>query len=125
MQNKFKAHAPILSIVLSMLAVGYTFAANVVVIPLAAEPGISGYEIVKQDHITPISEGQVVIVNALCPEGKKVLGGGSAVTRGTEIVSSNPFESNGRSGWSVTRKELVFTLFSIRMSTYAICAKVT
>ena len=37
MKNKFKAHAPILSIVLSLLAVGYSFAANVVVIPLAAD----------------------------------------------------------------------------------------
>ena len=47
-----------------------------------------------------------------------------------EILNQWPWraaalEQISPAGWSVTRKELVFTLSSIRMSTYAICAKVT
>ena len=61
-------------------------------------PGISGYEIVMGPTVTGKPGGRVDS-DAVCPEGKKVIGGGATVFGPSEVYSSAP---DSDAAWRVT-----------------------
>lgn len=94
-----------------LLAAAAVSAGAVALAALAAVPSgyadVTGYEIVWQ-RSADISAGQVADAVALCPTGKRALGGGfgaggpSVVIR---VFSSVPTEpSLNRNGWQITAK---------------------
>jgi hypothetical protein len=88
-------------------------------------PGVSGYEIVLDG--TPFDDDERKRAFADCPEGKKVLGGGSFLANSTPdqggifVTESGP-EANG-GGWSVEAEQFVGGN-PWGLTAYAICAAV-
>ena len=122
MINSIKARTPVLALILFVFAIGYTFAEKVVVIPLAGDVGISGYEIVINTvEINPSSQAEYY-VGVDCPAGKKVLGGGGRPFGNTFVIAeSSPRENHG---WGVSWYELVDSTTPANVNVFAICAKV-
>jgi hypothetical protein len=80
--------------------------------------GISGYEIVT--NVIQISAATVNQYDAVCPTGKRVLGGGVQVTDSAATIFGT--EPNGQTGW---RGEVYNpTPRNATMTVYAICANV-
>ena len=64
-------------------------------------PGISGHEIVRGPTVTSDEPGARVDSEAVCPEGKKVIGGGATVFGPSQVYSSAPV-SHRDDTWRVT-----------------------
>jgi hypothetical protein len=87
--------------------------------------GVSGYVVVvtPEDNATTIPKGQADRVGVVCPQGKKVLGGGVAhfpENAGARVVESTPADTG--TGWTA----LVFNGndSSIKSFAWATCANV-
>ena len=81
-------------------------------------PGISGYETVDGAMKT-VASGQIDSTTVACPTGKKVLGGGGAVSAAFRILASRPLAGN--QWWLQAKNE---GASSATMTAYAICANV-
>jgi hypothetical protein len=77
--------------------------------------GITGYEIVSEQHAVGGTEDYTVQVN--CPEGKVALGGGRSGTTGYYILESYPAPLG--TGWIITVGS-----DSTVLTFYAVCADV-
>ena len=90
-------------------------------------PGISGYERIFGDTGTlQMNVGVSSFVTAVCPAGKRVVGGGhelaSSSSQQLSVTMSAPFESTV-SGWRVNfRNSLNAGLTNVQVRVYAICA---
>ena len=115
------ARTPILAFILMFFALGYTVAHNkVVVVPLGADAGVSGYEIVTFPSTISPSESSTSGVTLTCPVGKKVLGGGGHAGNPFVMVRSHP---SGDSSWSASwRRRAGGSAGSGSVTVYAICA---
>jgi hypothetical protein len=94
--------------------------------------GVSGREVVKSSqNIDSVFGGEgAFFSNATCPTGKVAVGGGAdgkinGSTAVFDIRASNPFDSNGSSGWTATMGKAGGASFavgeSISYTVYAIC----
>ncbi|MEM7196008.1 MAG: hypothetical protein AAF402_13745 [Pseudomonadota bacterium] len=96
------------------------------VVPLGGEEksAVKGYELVSSSSSINPGSGAVVASPILCPEGKKVLGGG-ATTGGTQHVLMGSYPFSNSEGWLVriTLNEGA-TPAAATFSIYAICAEV-
>jgi hypothetical protein len=82
-------------------------------------PGVSGWEVVRvEDQPTP----DWAELEATCPDGKKVLGGGAAAKGGTEwpLIKRTAPNATG-TGWLAVKTA---SLGPSSLSVYAICAYV-
>ena len=117
------ARTPILVFILTFVALGYTVAHNkVVVVPMGADAGVSGYEVVTSHTGALLQADGGMIHEVACPNGKRALGGGARNSViGVVLVDSYPVDS---STWFVTvinhRTEQVLNTLTV----YAICADV-
>ena len=90
-------------------------------------PGISGYERIFGDTGTlQMNVGVSSFVTAVCPAGKRVVGGGhelaSSSSQQLSVTMSAPFESTV-SGWRVNfRNSLNAGLTNVQVRVYAVCA---
>jgi hypothetical protein len=87
-------------------------------------PGISGVE--RKDLSSPSSSINSKSIEAVCPSGKRVVGGGARVTGAgagnVSVVESFP-DSDGTK-WNVVGREVVATALSWQLTGYALCAVV-
>lgn len=89
-------------------------------------PGISGYELVHNASAFDSTDQKSALVN--CPEGKRVVGGGTDVspfTEPTAVKQNFPFEGPPVYGWFGTAYETTPTAHSWSLFVYAICANVS
>jgi hypothetical protein len=90
-------------------------------------PGISGYERVVGDSGTlSMNPGVSSFVTAVCPTGKRVLGGGhelaSSSSQQLGVTMSAAFESTVLAGWRVNfRNSLNTALTNVQVRAYVIC----
>jgi hypothetical protein len=91
-------------------------------------PGTSGYERVVGDSGTlSMNPGVSSFVTAVCPTGKRVIGGGhelaSSSSQQLGVTMSAPFESTVLAGWRVNfRNSLNAALTNVQVRAYVICA---
>jgi hypothetical protein len=96
----------------------------------AGPAGVSGYETVSATSTTDSTSSRSMV--AICPYGKKVIGGGGYVWRpsvggGTLIVHGIGLVQNGalnENGWTASAEEIVPTSDSCYLQVRAICANV-
>ena len=81
-------------------------------------PGVSGYEIVTY-VLDPLEPGTANQYDAVCPTGKKVLGGGVSASVSSAVVFGT--KPNGDTAW---RGEVYNPTHRGTMTVYAICAYV-
>jgi hypothetical protein len=89
-------------------------------------PGISGYELVHNASAFDSTNQKSALVN--CPEGKRVVGGGTDVSpfsEPTAVKQNFPFEGPPVYGWFGTAYETTPTSNSWNVFVYAICANVS
>lgn len=92
--------------------------------------GLSGYERVVGDSGTlSMNPGVSSFVTAVCPTGKRVVGGGhelaSSSSQQLGVTMSAPFESTVMSGWRVNfRNSLNAALTNVQVRAYVVCALV-
>jgi len=90
-------------------------------------PGISGYERIYGDTGTlQMNVGVSSFVTAVCPAGKRVVGGGhelaSSSSQQLSVTMSAPFEGTV-SGWRVNfRNSFTAGLSNVQVRVYAVCA---
>lgn len=90
-------------------------------------PGVSGYQILTGSaNSGNLAAGAQLSARAVCPAGTKVLGGGvqqtTQLASGPTVTSSYP---DTQGSWSAeVRNNLVFSLGSVNLVVYAICATV-
>ena len=88
----------------------------------AGPAGISGYDIAVAEFAQSIPGWETVQPKAMCPSGKKVLGGGGYSTSTTVIgIGSIPYDDDG---WRVFFSNTLPTSQTPTIRVYAICAKV-
>lgn len=88
----------------------------------AGPAGISGYEIAVVEFAQSIPGWETVQPKAMCPSGKKVLGGGGYSTSTTVIgIGSIPYDDDG---WRVFFSNTLPASQSPTIRVYAICADV-
>jgi hypothetical protein len=90
----------------------------------AGAPGIAALE--RKDIVTPTNSANLKTISAVCPTGKRVIGGGARVT-GTgagkvSIVESFP-DSDGTK-FNGTAREVDATALTWALQVYAMCANV-
>jgi hypothetical protein len=95
---------------------------------------VSGYEVVKVSSAVDSAAGKSA--TALCPTGKRALGGGSDIdgtlasgavesNPGVYLTDSQPVTVNGQSGWEgVGREDDIGYDTNWRIDAYVICAVV-
>src|SRR5262249_39960834 len=100
----------------------------------AGPPGVSGYQIVT--GASALQSGPTNVANAVCPPGKRVLGGGADIdgVLPSGAIESNPdvflndsqsVTINGQQGWGgVAREDDIGYDQNWRITAYAICALV-
>jgi hypothetical protein len=84
-------------------------------------PGVSGYEIVFGDEAT-IAPGAFEVLNALCPDPKRPLGGGYTAEAGFDVLVDAPIVFQAVEGWRVSVHN--GAAGSRHASVFAICALV-
>ena len=91
-------------------------------------PGISGYErVVGESATLSLNPGVSSFVTAVCPTGKRVIGGGhelaSSSSQQLGVTMSAPFESTVISGWRVNfRNSLNAALTNVQVRAFVVCA---
>ena len=89
-----------------------------------AVAGVSGVELVTES--SAYDSADIKIANAVCPAGKKAIGGGATILgQGLNLVaitSSSPFSD--LSGWGAAANEMNLTGNSWRVEASAVCANV-
>lgn len=87
----------------------------------AGASGVSGYEVVFGDEAT-VAPGAFEVLNALCPDPKRPLGGGYTAKAGLIVLVDAPIVFQAVQGWRVS----VFNeaAGTREASVYAICALV-
>jgi hypothetical protein len=90
----------------------------------AGAPGASGYQIVEID--SPNDSNPTKQFSAVCPSGKRVLGGGSQVSgEGKQYVADNgSYPSANGTAFTAEAQEIVQTPQNWQLKVYAICATV-
>jgi hypothetical protein len=89
-------------------------------------PGVSGYQIVTATNSAALASGKLLNVKVPCPVGTKVFGGGVGQTPpagfalSLTLVSSYP--DTNTSWYAEFRNNQGFTLPTISISVYAVCA---
>jgi len=89
-------------------------------------PGITGYEFVHNASAFDSTNQKSALVN--CPEGKRVVGGGTDVSPFSEPIAVKqnfPFEGPPAYGWFGTAYETTATAGSWSVFVYAICGNVS
>jgi hypothetical protein len=87
----------------------------------AGTPGTSGYEVVFGDE-AKVAPGAFEVLNALCPDPKRPLGGGYTAEAGLIVLVDAPIVFQAGQGWKVSVfNEAAGTRDA---SVYAICALV-
>lgn len=84
-------------------------------------PGLSGRQIVSTDVV--VASGSQNLVEAVCPSGKHVLGGGisaNTLSSALRLDQSYPFETAFQSGWRGYATNL--TGIQVTYTAHAICA---
>lgn len=92
----------------------------------AGATGVSAWERVQDDVFVPNGPNQLHSVSAVCPVGKRVLGGGYSVSRNDasdEIVFNGPLNISSGSTWLVIAQQDEDVSFTLEA--YAICAVVS
>jgi len=106
---------------------GFRFPDNTVQ-TTAATGGITGWEFVSASSEPDLAPAAVTSVIALCPVGKKVLGGGanSGLADGAKVTlveSSSLFRADGREGWLASwRNDTPATLIDLSLNVHLQCA---
>ncbi|MBX2868008.1 MAG: hypothetical protein KTR18_05010 [Acidiferrobacterales bacterium] len=119
------ARTPILVFILMFFALGYTVAHNkVVVVPLGADAGVSGLEVVQNSVSINPGEFSTNTISIDCPSGKKALGGGVTTGNKAHVLRGSYPETNA-TGW---QGAIVLnsgnTPVTATANIYAICADV-
>ena len=87
-------------------------------------PGLSGYEQVEKIQSFNLNNGQGDHLTASCPNGKKVIGGGGAVSDFT-YRGSEPDPNSPATGWTSNFQNGTGAPDSDFVTTWAICAAVS
>lgn len=118
------ARTPILVFILTFFALGYTIAHNkVVVVPLGADAGVSGFEVVTESTTITLGSLFTTLLIAYCPAGKVALGGGGSTNVLSTIVSHHsPRNDVFGSGWNVRFRNTASSSSTGSLSAYATCA---
>lgn len=118
------ARTPILAFILTFLALGYTIAHNkVVVVPLGADAGVSGFEVVTISETVTLGSLGTTPLTAYCPAGKVALGGGGSANFLSTIVSHhNPRNNFMGSGWFVRFRNTSPNISTGSLTAWATCA---
>jgi hypothetical protein len=87
----------------------------------AGSPGVSGYEIVFGDEAT-VAPGAFEVLNALCPDSKRPLGGGYTAEAGLLVLVDAPIVFQAVEGWRVSVHN--DAAGSRAASVFAICSSV-
>jgi hypothetical protein len=88
--------------------------------------GVSGYELVRKASAFDSTNAKSALVT--CPEGKKVVGGGTDVNPISELVAVRqnfPFDGPPAYGWFGNGYETTPTTDSWQLFVYAICVNVS
>lgn len=83
----------------------------------------SDLEYVQQDDAVSIQPGEVEEVIALCPEGKRALGGGFVNTSGADVIVTRSTPNATLTGWIVWFRN-VGTSPRNSGAAYVVCASV-
>jgi hypothetical protein len=87
--------------------------------------GVSGWERVQNDTFVPSGSNQPYSVSAVCPPGKRVLGGGYSVGNNEasdEVLFNGPLSISSGNTWLVIAQQDEDRSFTL--AAYAICANV-
>jgi hypothetical protein len=87
-------------------------------------PGIAGLE--RRDVVTPSSSANTKTLSAVCPTGKRVIGGGARVTGSgvADVTINESFPDSDGTKWNATARESDATIGSWVLQVYALCATV-
>jgi hypothetical protein len=87
-------------------------------------PGIAGLE--RKDVITPSSSANSKTISAVCPTGKRVIGGGARVTGAgiADVTVNESFPDSDGTKWNAVARESDATIGSWALTAYALCATV-
>jgi hypothetical protein len=91
----------------------------------AGAPGVSG--LVLQSQETTVDGANPKVAKAICPNGKKVLGGGAALTTntaGAPVVIQDSYPLDDGSGWFAAASRTGTFTQSWALKTWAVCATV-
>jgi hypothetical protein len=92
----------------------------------AGAPGVSG--LVLQAQETTVDGSNPKTAKAVCPSGKKVLGGGAALTTntaGAPVVIQDSYPLDDGSGWFAAASRTGTFTQSWALKTWAVCATVS
>jgi hypothetical protein len=91
----------------------------------AGTAGVAALE--RRDVLTPTSSANVKTISAVCPTGKKVIGGGARVTgTGASRVSINEaFPDSDGTKFNGVAREVTATALTWALQVYAMCATVS
>ncbi len=94
----------------------------------AGDPGVAGHEIVQLENPTaPINVAGLglLIGTAVCPEGKKVLGGGHEnMGNSFQLTLIASFPSDARTWKVILRNPITSALSNMQIRVFAVCATV-
>jgi hypothetical protein len=87
-------------------------------------PGVSGYEVVHGSEAVAVGDWQVFV--AMCPPGKKVVGGGVYSTTGLQrgLVISSEYPTSDNDGWVGVLTETIAQPDTWTGRAVAVCASV-
>jgi hypothetical protein len=90
----------------------------------AGSAGIAALE--RRDIVTPTSSANAKIVSAVCPTGKKVIGGGARVTgaAASRVSINEAFPDSDGTKFNGVAREVVATNLTWALQVYAMCATV-
>jgi hypothetical protein len=89
---------------------------------LMGEPGVSGVEIVEASSVNDSDNAKAAV--ARCPSGKKLLGGGAAMSGPTQYVALNVSYPSDDTEWIALASEVNSTPDRWSVTARAICATV-
>jgi hypothetical protein len=90
----------------------------------AGPPGIIGLE--RRDVVSATNSIAAKTASAVCPAGKRVIGGGARVTGAgiADITINDSFPDSDGTKWNVAARESDATLGQWTLTAYALCATV-
>jgi hypothetical protein len=88
----------------------------------AGPPGLSGVE--RRDVISATNSTNTKTLSAVCPTGKRVIGGGARVTGSgvADVTINESFPDSDGTKWNAVARESDPTLGSWALTAYALCA---
>jgi hypothetical protein len=91
----------------------------------AGTAGVAALE--RRDVLTPTSSANVKTISAVCPTGKKVIGGGARVTgsAASRVSINEAFPDSDGTKFNGVAREVTATALTWALQVYAMCATVS